>query len=495
MDLLFELNVASAPQGSREVSNTLYRQLKSGILEGRLKKGARLPSTRNARSIFGVSRNTVQDIYERLAHEGLVVARHGSGTYVSEPFPNLDRRPPHDEIDRPDSRLNDFWLRPDVASDIGFWREPRDLIPTNTPGADLRPAIVDPRLFPFATFRQVMVKQLRRLETHPPSFKSPQWNQGNYHLRRGISEHVALTRAVACQPEDILVTSGAQQAFDLIARTLVKPGETVVAVEDPGYPPMRVPFMAAGGRIVPMRVDKEGLVVDELPPDARIICVCPSHQFPLGMSMSPARRKALIDFASRTGAIIVEDDYDGEFRYEGSPLEALRTEVSSDTVFYVGSFSKCMLPSLRLGYVVAPRWAMRTLVAAKNSLDWHCSVPMQLAVAAFIADGHLARHVRRMRRTYQERRESLLTALQEEVSDLLQPIPSFYGMHITATASSELNCEAICECLAERGFRIHALDRYYHGQVAQSGFVLGYAAADHAALALAVTALAAELKS
>ena len=488
MEFLFELNVAIAPKGSRDVSGTLYRQLKSAILDGRLKPGVRLPSTRRAQALLGVSRNTAQDVYERLADEGLATARHGSGTYVaSRP---LLRQPPQEAnaVGVGEHRLNAFWLRDDVSSSIAFWRERPGTSTTSPSQIDLRPALIDPRLFPFATFRQAMARQLRRLETKPSSFKSPQGNAGNFQLRQGIAQHVALTRAVACSRDDVLVTSGAQQAFDLIARTLVKPGETVVAVEDPGYPPMRVAFMAAGARLVPVPVDAEGIVVDAIPGEAGIICVCPSHQFPLGMAMSPARRTALVEMARRRGAVIVEDDYDGEFRYEGSPLEALRTGASADVVFYVGTFSKCMLPALRLGFLVAPRWAMRALITAKNCLDWNCSTPLQMAVAAFIADGHLARHVRRMRRTYRERRDLLLDALDGDLSRWLRPIPSYYGMHVTALAD-DLDCEALTEALSEQGVQAHSLQRYHLGPATHSGLVFGYGTADRTRIGIAMERL------
>ncbi len=491
--MLFELSLSAAPRASREVSRSLYRQLKSAILDGRLKPGSRLPSTRNAQGPFGVSRNTAQEVYDRLNHEGLVIAHHGSGTFVADPLPVHEESVPADSTEGPDPRLNEFWLSADVSSWVGFWRERREPPRTRGSQIDLRPALVDPTLFPFTTFRQVMARQLRRLETRPGSFKSPQGNQGNFQLRRAIADHIALTRALACRPEEVLVTTGAQQAFDLIARALVKPGETVVAIEDPGYPPMRVPFAAAGARLVPVRVDSDGMIIGEIPPDANIICVCPSHQFPLGMSMSPARRKELLEFAAQTGAVIVEDDYDGEFRYDGSPIEALRMAASADRVFYVGSFSKFMLPSLRLGFVVPPRWAMETLVAAKNALDWHCSVPLQLAVAEFIANGHLGRHVRRLRRIYRGRRDHLLEQLRDHAGDKFRAIPSSYGMHIAGFTTGDVDCEAVSEALAERGVQLHALDRYYLGPMSRSGFVLSYAAANAEALTKAIHALGEEL--
>ena len=490
MEPLFELKVSTAPRGSRLIASHLLCQLKDAILAGRLPPGTRLPSTRDAARLFGVARNTVLDVYDRLVTEGLATTRQSAGTFVADgcPAPALAAPP------TAAARFgNAAWARADIGSWIGFWQEAREPVDPSRIVADLRPALVDPRLFPHATFRRVMAQQLRKLETTAPAARSPQGNQGNRGLRQAIVEHIGLTRAVACRADDVLVTSGAQQAFDLIARVLVVPGETVVAIEDPGYPPMRVPFAAAGGRIVPVRVDAEGIVVEEIPPDAGVICVCPSHQFPLGMPLSPRRRQALLDWSRRTGAVIVEDDYDGEFRYGGSPLEALRAEASADHVFYVGSFSKCMLPAIRLGFLVAPRWALSALVAAKNASDWHCSSPIQMAVGGFIRDGHLARHIRRVRRIYLKRRDHLVRLLDRHVGNALKAVPSFYGMHLAAIADREMDCAGVGDALAARGVMIHSLDRYYVGTPDRRGFVIGYAAVGREALELAIRELADQL--
>jgi GntR family transcriptional regulator / MocR family aminotransferase len=479
MDSLFEIELDLAGKGSRSSSGSLYRQLKAAIVDGRLTAGAKLPATRHSGSFFGVSRNTAVEVYEKLLNEGFVVSRPGSGTYVADRIPHPPR-PVSPSTERPpDSRLNEFWLRPDVTSAMNFWRDrPEPASPSSKlPPVDFRPALLDSRLFPFEVFRRVSAKQLRGLERKPASFKSAQGNQGNYHLREAIIKHIAITRAVVGRREDVLVTSGAQQAFDLLARALVTPGKTIVAIEDPGYPPMRVAFAAAGARLVPVGIDDEGLIVEQLPPDAGVICVCPSHQFPLGVAMSMRRRKALLEFARNRGAVIVEDDYDGEFRYDGSPLEALRTPDAADVVFYVGTFSKCMLPALRLGFIVAPDWAMRTLVAAKNCMDWHCSTPVQMGVAAFIAEGHLTRHVRRMRELYKERRHRLLQCLQRDFTEWLEPIPSFYGMHVAACARTTVDLDRAAEHLLRHNVNIHALSRYYVGPRTRSGLIFGYGAA------------------
>lgn len=489
MEPLFELTVSTAPRGSRLVAAHLFRQLRDAIVDGRLPPGTQLPSTRAASGLFGVARNTVQDVYDRLAMEGLTLARQGAGTFVGACPPTAPPAP-QPPAAPPPCVGNPVWQRPDLQAWIGFWQgDPAPAEPVAIV-ADLRPALVDQRLFPHATFRQVMARQLRRSETAPPSTRSPQGNRGNHRLRQAIVDHIGLTRAVACGADDVLVTAGAQQAFDLIARTLVVPGETVVAIEDPGYPPLRVPFAAAGARLVPVRVDGEGIVVDDIPPDASVICVCPSHHFPLGMPLSPRRRAALLARANRTGAVIVEDDYDGEFRYGGSPLEALRTGAAADRVFFVGSFSKSMLPSIRLGFLVAPQWALPALIAAKNASDWHCPSPVQMAVGAFIRDGHLARHIRRMRRTYQNRRRHLLDLLDRHVGRTLHVVPSFYGMHVAAVADAAVDPACVSRALALRGVMIHTLDRYYLGEPDRRGFVLGYAAVDSETLTRAVRDLA-----
>jgi GntR family transcriptional regulator/MocR family aminotransferase len=262
-----------------------------------------------------------------------------------------------------------------------------------------------------------------------------------------------------------------------------------VAIEDPGYPPMRVAFAAAGARLAPVPVDEEGLIVERLPVEAKIICLCPSHQFPLGVSISRDRRKALLAHARRHGAVIVEDDYDGEFRYDGAPLEALVSEDAADVVFYVGTFSKCMLPSLRLGFVIAPDWAMPTLVAAKNSLDWHCPTALQAGVAAFIAEGHLTRHVRKMRRVYGQRRQRLLDALSGPLAPWLEAIPSAYGMHIAAVSRRPHDLDEVAKNVLRDDMRLHTLRRYHLAGPDRDGFIFGLGVADEAQIAAGVARL------
>ncbi len=488
---LFELELALPAPGSRQAIGMLHAQFVQAIRSGRLAPGTKLPPTRSAPAQFGIARNTAAELYHRLLNEGLLVARQGSGTFVAPAAAGSGQA----QARNPDAlaalRINPVWLDKDVAAPMRFWQDDAPAAAAPAPGpVELRPALVDSRLFPFEDFRRILARQLRSLENRPPSFRSPQGSQGNYRLRQAVTSHVAVTRAIACRADDVLVTAGAQQAFDLLARVLVVQGQTVVAVEDPGYPPLRAAFAAAGARVVPVPVDEEGLVVDAIPPEAAIVCVTPSHQFPLGVAMSPRRRQALLALARRKGAVIVEDDYDGEFRFDGGPLSALRTAEAADHVFYVGTFSKCMLPTLRLGFLIAPAWAMPALVTAKNCMDWHCPSFLQMAVGAFVADGHLTRHVRRMRQIYRQRRKVLADGLRQRFGASLAPVPSAYGMHLTALLAPGHDGRDIAARMRERGYALHTLERYYMGSPERAGLVFGYGVAGPEQLESALACLA-----
>ena len=478
MSNVFEIAFTSPPRGSRRSAESVYVQLRAAIVDGRLVPGSKLPGERQSAVFFGVSRNTATRAYARLAIEGLVSSRQGSGTYVA----SKQNRPPREHFltqQTPDPRLNSLWSRPELARTLNFWHDgQRTGKQKGAASLDFRPALVDSRLFPFEIFRRVSAKQLRQMELKPPAFKSPQGNQGHFPLRTAIATHIGISRAVVSEPDDVLVTAGAQQAFDILARVLVTPGVTTVAIEDPGYPPMRAAFLAAGARVVPVPVDAQGLVVDALPIPVQIVCVCPSHQFPFGVSMSAQRRMALLNFARKSGAVIVEDDYDGEFRYDGTPLQALRSTSTADDVFYVGTFSKCMLPALRLGFVVAPQWAMPALITAKNCLDWHCPTLTQMVVARFIAEGHLARHVRKLRDVYRTRRDLIREILQSNFSGELSPMQSHYGMHVAAFSTLPKHLERVTARLLGLNVHLHSFERYFFGAPTSEGLVFGYGAID-----------------
>lgn len=417
MEPVFPFPIA-LPRGQGRTAHALHQQLRAAILDGRLPPQSPLPATRKVAEALGIARNTVITVYDLLIAEGYLIPRSGARPVVAA----LAR--PRRKLAKPAADIAASPFAP-------FWRTPF-LQPSPArvlPARNFRLGIPDHRHFPHDTWRRLMAQTLR-LGSREPFAYAP--SEGMPALRAAIASHVAFARAVACTADDVVVTSGAQQAMDLLARLLVTPRQTRVAVEEPGYPPMRAAFAAAGAQLLPIAVDEEGLCVDRMPSDVRIIAVTPSHQSPTGVVMSSRRRLALLEFARRHHAVIVEDDYDGEFRFGGRPLDALQTLDRDGRVFYVGTFSKSMFPSLRKGFVVAPAWARERLVTVKHCTDSHCDTVTQSALAAFIRDGHLARHVRHMRPIYAQRREALLDGLQRQLAPWLEPIPSEAGLHLAA---------------------------------------------------------------
>jgi GntR family transcriptional regulator/MocR family aminotransferase len=338
---------------------------------------------------------------------------------------------------------------------------------------DFRAGIPDAQQFPFATWRALLASQLRPTAVRTGAHIDP---AGHLGLRAAIARHLGVSRAVRASSEDVFVTSGSQQAIDLVARVLLEPGE-VVAVEDPGYPPVQRAFTAHGNRVVGAPVDTDGLVVEALPDAARLLYVTPSHQFPLGVSMSLARRLALLEWAERVDAVILEDDYDSEFRYAGRPLEPLQGLDRTGRVLYVGSFSKVLLPTLRLGFVVAPASLHGALRKAKHVADWHTTAPIQAAAAQFIEQGLLARHVRRMRRIYAERHQLLTAVLEDELAEHLAPIPSVAGLHLAALLRGHGRQDvAVAQRASTAGVAVRPLSGFAVTQPPQAGLVFGYGA-------------------
>ncbi|HTD05156.1 PLP-dependent aminotransferase family protein [Undibacterium sp.] len=481
MEPIFELALSLPGKDSRNLLRSLHSQLRAGILDGRLQPGLRLPPTRVLAAAYGVSRNTAVAAYDLLLGEGYLEARPGAGTYVAQALPRQRLPRKQGDVVLPGSdeqRLN------------AYWRNPPATIQTRAetpPLFDFQLGSPDHGYFAFDIWRRLSARSLRSLAKTASSYDGP---QGRPALRDAIAAHVSLTRAVACSPQDILVTCGAQQAFDLLARILITSGKTVVAVEEPGYPPLRATLAAAGAQVVPVAVDAEGLVVEQLPKNARIICVTPSHQFPLGVAMSARRRAALLDFAQQHGAVIIEDDYDSEFRFDGRPLDALQTLDRADSVFYVGTFSKSLFPALRLGFVVVPAWARAALLAARQCSDWHGNVLAQDTLAAFITEGHLARHVRKMRQVYDRRRQLLLHALQADFGARLQAVPSAAGLHLAAIAPPATDLQAIVQRARRQGISINTLSQYCLGrQPRPAGLVFGYGAIGEAAIPPALALL------
>ncbi|MET8149415.1 PLP-dependent aminotransferase family protein [Actinoplanes sp. NPDC049668] len=450
MDLVISLD------GTGEKTVRVYRALRAAIVDGRLPAGHRLPATRALAADLGLGRNSVATAYERLVAEGYLVARVGAGTYVApvrdEPAP---RHAPADPL-----RPRAGWTFTPLPTSADLPR----------PRYDFRTGIPDARLFPFDTWRRLVAAELR-LRAHDPSgYAEP---SGHPALRAAIARYVGYSRSVRATASDVLVTNGTQHALDLIGRVLLRPGD-VVAVEEPGYPPARRLFESLGARVVGVPVDADGLVVDALPAAARVVYATPSHQFPLGAAMSLARRHALLDWARRRQAAIVEDDYDSEFRFSARPLEPLYSLDTVGRVLYVGTFSKTMLPSVRTGFVLAPAALREALVAARQLCDGYGQIAVQAALARFIDEGQLARHLRRAGKAYAQRHARIVAALSAH--DRLEVVPSSAGLHVTALGARSAEVVAAA---AARGVAIEDLGAYGSDS---TGFVFGFGAVDPALL-------------
>jgi GntR family transcriptional regulator / MocR family aminotransferase len=416
---VFEFPITLTATGAGSLVRQLHWQLRAAILDRRLLPGAQLPSTRQVATAYRIARNTVIAAYQLLVAEGYVLTHAGARAQVADL--GARPRPARRRSRSAGEQLNPWWRR--VAPTVMRLTEE-----ARAPG--FRLGTPEHRHFPLDVWRRLLTRSLNR-RASSTCFDYPDAH-GRALLRTAIARHVSYTRAVACAAEDVIVTNGAQQAFDLLARALVTPGRTRVAVEDPGYPPLRAAMAATGAQLVPVPVDEQGLRVEQLPDDVRVVYVTPSHQFPTGVAMSMARRAALIAFARARGALIIEDDYDGEFRFGTRPLDALQTLDRDASVLYVGTFSKSLFPALRIGYLVAPAWAREVLTAVRLCSDTAGNAQLQDALGHFIVDGHLARYVRRMRRVYAERREALLDGLSQELRPWLQPLPSEAGIHLAA---------------------------------------------------------------
>ena len=460
MEPILPLAIALPGEGQRDLVRSLHRQLQAAILDGRLGPGFRMPPTRKLAEALGISRNSVVSAFDLLFSQGYLVARQGSGTFVADHLPVRVPDASTDDAGQMAGRLASYWRQPGITA-------PRTSLGSRP--FDFRVGLPDSQLFPYETWRRLAMGAMRSLAREDARYED---GAGRRELRQAIAAHVSFTRAIACDEADVLVTAGAQHAFDLLARVLVEPGHTRVALEDPGHLSARMAFAAAGARIVAVPVDEEGMRVDCIPADVGVIVTTPSHQFPLGTVMSQRRRAELLDFAHAHHIAVVEDDYDGEFRFSGRPLDALRTVDERQVVFYVGTFSKSLYPSLRLGYIIPPSWATPTLIAAKRINVGHSPALEQVTLAAFIREGHLARHVRKVRRIYADRRAALDQALHRHGRRWLTPIATDVGLHIAARLREEIQADVVMKAAAAEDVSVEALQSYALER-AQSGLVLG----------------------
>jgi len=442
----------------------VYAGIRNSILSGTLTAHQRLPSTRDLAEQLGISRTVILAAYDQLMAEGFVTGKRGSGTYVAA---KVDRKATAREPRAVAIRLSRFGKAAGAAMEsVELPRRSAEPL-----RYDFLYGRSDLEVFPFEAWRRILARRARMAPARQFDYGSP---LGNTELREAISNHLRRSRAVVCDPEQIIVVSGSQQALDLVARVLVEPGDSV-AIENPHYNGTREALRAAGARLLPVPVDRDGLNPAKLPGAAKVVFVTPSHQFPTGAILPIDRRMALLEWARRSNAVIVENDYDGEFSYNGRPLESLQGLDRQGRVIYVGTFSRTVFSSLRIGYLIPPHALVPAFTAAKWISDLQSAALEQQTLAEFIAAGLYERHLRRLRRRNALRRKALLDAIATHLGDRVEITGDGSGAHVVLWPRKPASEQEIVAEAARRGVGIYGIAHCYLNRPARSAFMLGYA--------------------
>lgn len=451
----------------------IYRQLDASlrrlILQGSLAPGQKLPSTRELSRELGVSRITVKSVYEQLVAEGYARARTGAGTFVSEGLdfevsPKIKRRRHKTRV--PDIEISDR-ARAIMSSKASLRHGKTEPFRPGVPALDM---------FPIKIWNKYLQDAMASGQRHHMSYG--QLN-GSPDLRISIANHLSDARGMQVDPEQIIITSGAQQAFVLIAFVLLNKGD-VVWYENPGHIAGRDVMQIMGANIAPVPLDSEGLDIEyaiDTHPKPAIIFTTPSHQQPMGTTMSLVRRLTMLNYAQENDAWIIEDDYDSEFRFRGRPLPALSALDSERRVFYVGTFSKSMFAAIRIGYVVVPPGLVDSFAKAGNLLGHGASAVVEQALSRFMDDGRFVEHIRKMRRVYRERRDILFECLTNDCADYLEPQATDAGMHIVTWLRNGVDDQAAHRALLSAGIESLPLSVYCTRPIDRSGIVLGFCCA------------------
>ena len=462
------------------LSRQIYEFWRAGILDGRFRGGERVPSTREAAAALDLSRGTVAQAYEQLVSEGYLQSTHGSGTFICRQLPErlLHATGPGraGARDRFGVRLSSFGNR--MRDDFAYLKKRPGSIWLSHWGPDLT-------LFPLKAWYRSCARSLRDLG--PDALDYAEHSRGYEPLCEEIARYVSRCRAVDCSADQVLVVNGSQQGLDLTARLLLEPGDEV-AVENPGYYGASRVFEACGAKLRPVPVDREGIVCSLLGETARLAYVTPAHQFPTGAPLSLRRRLELISWARRRRAILVEDDYDSEYRYSGAPMPALQGLASGVPVVYCGTFSKVMFPALRVGYLIVPRPMLAAFTRAKWLADRHTPILELAALHHFMTTGHLERHIRRMRRIYGQRRAALMEALRDRFGEEVSVLGEAAGMHAYVRFADP----AVAERAARNKVQLREVGTYYLGASPANDYLLGFSMLTERNLAEAVRRLAAD---
>jgi GntR family transcriptional regulator/MocR family aminotransferase len=462
----------------------MYRQLydwfRTAVINGQMRPGHRVPSTRSLATELKISRIPVLNAYEQLLAEGYFETFVGAGTCVARSIPDdtlttpapKPRKGLRESVERPGPRR---MSRQGVAlarAPAQPWFDISGAFRVSLPALDH---------FPIRIWSKLVARHSRRPPTGIMAYGDA---MGYLPFREAIAEYLGAVRGVRCEASQILVTTGSQQALQLSAQVLLDPNDRVW-MEEPGYLGARQAFMTIGAQLIPVRVDHDGMNVEAIISrsrrrgcDARVAYVTPSHQYPTGMTMGATRRMLLLNWAARTGAWIIEDDYDSEYRFGSRPIASLQGLDADGRVIYVGTFSKVLFPALRLGYVVVPRDLVPAFTAARDAADIFSSTLYQAVLTDFIREGHFARHIRRMRMLYLERRNALMKAIHIEMKDVIEVIGAAAGMHLVAMLPPGINDVMVSKQAAQRGVSTMPLSICYLTPPPRGGLILGYGGAN-----------------
>jgi GntR family transcriptional regulator/MocR family aminotransferase len=480
-----ELTLPPQPAGTTAYE-WLYETLRTQILEGRLRAGTRLPSTRELAERYGLARGTIVNAFELLKSEGYLRGTIGAGTFVSETVPddllNVKREQRAHPARRPARRSISAYGRR-VRYDPNFEAQPMRAFRSNLPAVDLFPA------------KQWATLAARRVRGNARDLLIGCDPIGYGPLRTAVADYLNTSRGVKCTADQVLIVSGVQEAIDMTARILLDQGDRV-CVEDPGYPGAATVFESCGGKIIPVPVDAQGMQIsDPALRGARLVCVTPAHQAPLGVTMSLRRRLELLEWAERNEALIFEDDYDSEYRYSSRPVPALQGIDRSANVIFAGSFNKVLFPSLRLGYVVAPPDLIDRFVAVKSITSRHAQLLDQAVLCDFVTEGHFARHLRRMRLIYAERLSVLLQSVRERLHGAIEISDIEAGLQTVVWLPRGVDAKAVQRRAQQHGLAVNAISNFARRPLERDGLQLGFAAIGTHEIRSGVERLAAVLDS
>jgi len=464
-----ELSIATKPAQS-SIKDWIYKEIRLAILTGRLKPKTRLPTTRDFAKHYAVSRSMVVLSYEQLIAEGYITSHTGKGTFVSAKLPDSLDSAPTSQTRTAVSAKGKLSQLGRVLADSPFFYGAAEAAPI-----PFKPNQPDFEHFPLNIWNRIASKRVNALRPRKMGYADP---AGYLPLRASIAEHLRYTQRITCTPEQVIITNSAQQTLDLCARLLLDPGDCVL-MEDPGYPGAKTLFAAVGARVHAVAIDSNGMNIDTAIQEAahaKLAYVTSAHQSPIGPALSLERRIALLEWAEHYQTTILEDDYDGEFRFHGTPMAPIKSLDTTDRVIYLGTFSKLLFPSIRLAYAVVPMWLQLPFASAMSLTCRHVGLETQTVLSEFIAEGHYARHLRRMTMIYRERAETFMAACDNQLKGLLEVCPISTGLDACAYLPPGVDDVEATERLKHGGIEARPLSFYGIERKPPNGLILGFSA-------------------